>query len=257
MERLRTDSAQGKLSLEECQNLGRRCSEGDLDAREQLILSHTYLVKQVMFEFLNRGVEAEDLFQEGCYGLLKAVDRYDYTRGILFSTYAVYWIRQRMRDAMRVQSVEAPIVLNERDFTLFMKISYKREQLKKELGREPTYKEVADSMNIKEEHVRNLWRFGEPFFYIDNPLSVEPQASSSPSAEEDFFTKVFFMASDILTPQERKILSRRLGLTYEGREQSYKEIADTMNLSAESIRLHYHSAFKKVKQYLLDNYNEV
>jgi len=85
------------LSLEELQALGKRSSEGDLDARETLILSHLGLVNLVLQEYTGKGTDTEDLYQEGCYGLILAVDNYDYRRGTRLSTYAVYWIRKRMK----------------------------------------------------------------------------------------------------------------------------------------------------------------
>lgn len=116
MDSARDKIANTELSPEEVYGLGRRCAEGDLSARETLILAHLPLVKKMANKFKGRGVDYDDLYQEGCYGLIEAVIRYDYTKGTPLGAYAYYWINKRIRKALLTQSKNIPMTIGEKDY---------------------------------------------------------------------------------------------------------------------------------------------
>lgn len=247
---------QEKLSLDECLELGRRCAEGDLAARERLIVSHLYLIDDVLFTFENKGVDTEDLFQEGCYGLLRAVDLYDYKRGVRFNTYAVHWIRKFMRQALRNQSIDRPVVLKDDDFWLLMKVCSVMAHWSQEYGRKPTNEEIAKELNITVEKTTKLLRFSEPFIKIDNSLYQDGNRPIPvPSAEEIFFDNFLCLDDVALTQREKVILFRHLGFSDSKKEEALKEIAASMQLSHETIRLDYRSALQKIKTAFLKHHN--
>lgn len=247
---------QEKMSLEECLELGRRCAEGDLAARERLIVSHIYLVNNVLFTFQNKGVDKDDLFQEGCYGLLKAVDLYDYKRGLCFSTYAVHWIRKYMRQALRNQSVDKPIVLKDDEFWLLMKVCSTIARWSQEYGRKPSSNEIAKDLNISVEQTTKLLKFSEPFIKI-NDSTFNGVASGSIRSAEDVFFDNFLILDDVpLTQREKDILYRHLGFSDFEKEETLKEIAASLKLSYETVRLDYNSALQKIKAKFMKHYDK-
>lgn len=241
-----------RMSLQECLELGRRCSEGDPEAREVLILSHMYLIDSILPSFRNKGVDDDDLFQEGCYGLLKAVSLYDYKRGFFFSTYAVHWIRKQMRFALRSQNVNQSVILKDAEFCLLIKIRFTTAQWMQKYNRTPTCEELADELNISTKKIKELLRFSEPFIDID---VLAP--TSNPSAEEEYFDSFLLLDDVSLTDREKTVLFRHLGCNNFNREESLKKIAASMNLSYETIRLDYQSALNKAKQKFLKNVKDI
>lgn len=236
-----------KLSLEECLELGRRCADGDPEARERLILSHIYLVDRMKYAFLNKGVSEDDLFQEGCFGLLRAVDLYDHKRGVLFSTYAIHWIRKQMRMALRKQSIDKPIVLKDDEYWLLVKVCSCVTKWTQDFGYKPSCEEVANELDLSVEHTKKLLKLSQPFINIEDSPFVE----TSRSAEDVFFDKFLYLDDVPLTSREKAVLSRRLGFTDSGKEETLKEIAASLQLSYETVRLDYRSALHKIKIKLL------
>lgn len=248
---------QKKMSLEECLELGRRCSEGDLEARETLILSHMYLVDDVLFPFLNKGVDTNDLFQEGCLGLLKAVDLYNYKRGVLFSTYAVHWIKKQMRLALQNQNTNRPAILKDDEFWLLIKVRSVITRWMQKFSCEPTNEEIAKQLNISKEKVTKLLKVSQPFIKIDDPSITNNPSLKNISAEDEFFNNYLFLDDIPLTKREKEVLLRHLGFTKIRREETLEEIAASMHLSYETIRLDYNAAKIKVEQKYLNHADNI
>lgn len=245
---------QERMSLEECLDLGRRSSEGDPEARETLILSHIYLIESILAEFCNKGADPDDLFQEGCYGLLKAVDLYDYKKGVLFSTYAVHWIRKQMRFALRTQSIDKPVILKDKEYWLLMKVCTFITRWTQEHRCKPSCEIIAEELNLTLEQTAKFLQLSEPLINIEDSVIVGFKTGLSRSAEEEFFDNFLFLDDVPLTYREKIILSRRLGCTSIGREETLKEIAASMGLSYETVRLDYRLALDKVKTKILKQY---
>ncbi len=258
MKSYQSTNKQEKLSLEECLELGRRCASGDAEAREQLIVSHMYLVNNVMFSFVDRGVSRDDLFQEGCYGLLKAVKMYDYKRGFHFSTYAVHWIRKQMRTALRDQNIDRPIVLKDHEYWQLVKVCACVNDWTQKHGYQPSCEELANELHFSVEQTEKLLKISEPFINIEDcSFRKEEQLRS---AEDVFFDKFIFLDDAGLTDREKAILACHLGLmetsggfTEFDKGDSLKEIAASLHLSYETIRLDYRSALHKIKTKFLDS----
>lgn len=254
------------LTMEDLASLGKRSAEGDLAAREELILSHLNLVEQQVAFFRGQGVDDEDLFQEGSYGLIEAVDRYDYTRGTRLSSFAISWIRKRMSLAILSQSMKSPITFGvEKVYYALRRYSRCYSELGIQYGRQPTTKEIAAALNISEQAVREISRNLFSFTNLDEDRmdkgdprpKFTPIRHCAPSAEEEAFNTIFrteFPFSDVrLTPRQREIISRRCGFTPSGEPESVNQIAATLHISTETVRLDYKKALNTLHKALLQN----
>lgn len=258
-----------EMSLEELQTLGKLCAEGDLAAREKLILSHIGLVHMILSEYIGKGAEAEDLFQEGCYGLILAVDHYDYSRGFRLSTYAGYWIRKRMKRAVARQN---KYLLFNMDPELLRQLCFYRQcyyQLLETLERSPLPEELMDATGYSLQKILNLNKLLISFISLDAAFPGLPDSCDNhyasviqgpkqavSSAEDLAIQKL--VTTDIyeaepcirnipLTKREREALRRRLGFTPSGIPESWTAISEATGLSRPIVKQAYLEAIRKIR----------
>lgn len=253
-------SYQSDMSREKLQALAQRCAQGDKEAREQLICAHLPLVEFFVVRYLGRGVDKEDLFQEGCYGLLRAVDRYDPNRGTALSTYAGYWIEKHIKNSLYRQNISIPIVPHE---TVYYKTKTYLEtvtDLHNALGRQPTDEEICARMDLTLPELRRLQQYIITCVPLDedgthaiheNVKRPLPGTCALPSAE-DLVMKGLSIADVIppganLTDRELDCLARHLGLGESGKKESFVTIAANTGWSVETLRKDYARAMEKLR----------
>lgn len=248
--------------------LAKRMEAGDPFAREELILTHLQLVKFLANQYFKYcyGVSFDDLYQEGCTGLIEAVDRYDYRRGIRLSTYAQYYIVKHFHDIIRMQP---PIPLPEGVYLDLQKYNDHRSIFHKENGREPTQAEMAEMMSLPLHRIKQLHNYSYSYVRLDQkknsdgtsenggePLyNIIPSCSEKRPVESQAMISIreldldyLFEDLDImLTKREEEVLCRRLGMTSSGIPEPFVEIGKATGLSRESVRLAYHNALYKLR----------
>lgn len=252
----------GKLSQEEVTALALRSAQGDTKAREQLICSHMYLVDILVDQHLGRGVDREDLYQDGCYGLIKAVDRYDPNKGASLATYATYWIERQIKSCLHNQNKNSQIVPYEKTFYRLQRYQGAVAHLQGLLGRLPTDEEVAAHLDEPLEAIRMLqqWLFTYVSMDSDNfsqdlpqhgykrPM---PQQCSVPSTEEAVLKSL--CALDLtaygveLTEREEECLLRHLGITPSGQPEPFVAISAATGWGIETLRKDYNRALDKIR----------
>jgi RNA polymerase primary sigma factor/RNA polymerase nonessential primary-like sigma factor len=234
------------LTFEQEQELGRRIlEEGDYEARARMVEANLRLVIRIGKRYMNRGLSFADVVEEGNLGLIRAVDKFDYRRGLRFSTYAAWWIRQTIERAIINQgrSVRLPVHVSQHVNRYWGAV----EELAQELGRDPKVDEVAAKMKISEGEVTDLRQCLVSTFSLDSPVSegtetywgdmIEDPASVSPidvtahvRRRRDVMEWV-----QALPDKERQVVIRRFGLDG-GEAQTLEEIGRSLGLTRERIR---------------------
>ncbi|MFQ3568751.1 MAG: sigma-70 family RNA polymerase sigma factor [Aggregatilineales bacterium] len=215
-----------------------------LNAREHLIQANTRLVVSIAKRYMTRGVPFLDLIQEGNLGLMKAVDKYDYSRGFRFSTYATWWIRQAITRAIADQgrTIRVPVHMSDRIRQLY-KTARKLEQ---DNGRKPTAEEIAAELGMEPRKVRWMLRVSWQPLSLERPVGdddgefgqfIENDAIPSPaqSAYDKLLREKIEALLDTLTPREARILRLRFGLL-NGRSYTLEEVGEKFGLTRERIR---------------------
>ena len=244
-----------QISLDERDRLEMRVEIGDM-ARAHLIRANTRLVVSIAKKYRGRGLQFLDLIQEGNVGLMKAVEKYDYTRGNRFSTYATWWIRQAVTRALanHGRTIRIPAHLGGR----ISKLYQVAQELEQELGRQPTADEIAQQMDLPEDRVRWMLRTSRQPVHLERPVGEESDAElgdfiedvdAPPPAETVAQTMLTEEIGDILnqlTPREARILRLRYGLQ-DGESRTLKEVGEMFGLSRERIRQLEKEALRKLR----------
>ena len=258
------------LSSEQEIELAQKMMDGDEDAKRMLSESNLRLVVAIAKRYVGRGLLFLDLIQEGNFGLMKAVEKFDYTKGFRFSTYATWWIRQAITRAIadQARTIRIPVHMVE---TINKQIRVSR-QLLLTLGREPTTAEIAKEMGVSEEKVRDIQKISQDTISLETPVGEEEDSNlgtflsddTSISPEENATTAMLkeqlVAVLGTLTPREQKVVMLRYGIE-DGHPRTLEEVGREFNVTRERIRqieakalkkLRHPSRSKKLRDYLDD-----
>ena len=256
------------LTYEQELELAKRILDGDETAKQELAESNLRLVVSIAKKYVGRGMLFLDLIQEGNMGLIKAVEKFDYTKGFKFSTYATWWIRQAITRAIadQARTIRIPVHMVE----TINKLIRTSRHLLQQLGREPTPEEIAEEMEIPVEKVMEIQKIAQDPVSLETPIGEEDdshlgdfiQDEDSPAPHDAAaYTLLKAQLEDVmgtLTPREAKVLKLRFGLE-DGKARTLEEVGREFDVTRERIRqieakalrkLRHPSRSKKLRDYM-------
>ena len=244
------------LSNEEEKELAIAVENGDLEAKQRLAEANLRLVVSIAKRYVGRGMQFLDLIQEGNMGLMKAVDKFDYSKGFKFSTYATWWIRQAITRAIadQARTIRIPVHMVE----TINKLVREQRNLLQELGQDPTPEQIAERMDMTPDKVREILKIAQEPVSLETPIGEEDESHLGEFIEDevienpvDYTTRVVLREQldevlDTLTDREENVLRLRFGLD-DGKMRTLEDVGKVFNVTRERIRQIEAKALRKLR----------